>query len=866
VALSLLLVSCLIPASMAEGPDRESGEPTADEGLFVQDVMDVEEWMPTHPPAPHQSTEATVQLRFPLLLSDYWTNTAYFDLDPVSGVLDWDCQAHAYNGHNANDIAIRDFVQQEQGVFVLAAAPGTVVSTHDGEFDWQMSADPGAIGNHVIVEHEDGTQTRYWHLRNRSVLVTPGEQVLEGQPLGQIGSSGISTGPHLHFAVNVAGQDVEPHAGGCNPGASLWRDPLPHALTNPTELAGSGVSGLDLSNADVKTRPAQVTHIASEGLYTRVDFWAQLRHLHVGDQLDVYWYAPGGALHELDAYTQTYSAGMMNLRQDTLLLGTQVGTYTAEFRINGVPVASHDFEFDNTPYELPVAEGRTVPVTRGVFRGDLRASDADGDIKNFRLATPPAHGTVGFSGAPPRFRQFTYVPDSGYSGTDTFEFYARDGQRVDGNPAVMTMNVSPVVANVLRLRGEDDHVAIPDNGSLNLTTGLTLEAWVRRTTGSAGWNLLFDRRNPTDATGFSLGIQPDSTLRFGLGYGTDARFASGTTIIPMHRWTHVAATWDGSMMRLFVDGVEEPGAVPYSGSVSYPGSYETWLGGSRDAGNSFRGEIDEMRIWNEARTATQMEQDATCSFHASPPPASLVGWWRFEGDAQDGSAQQNHGSLVDPALSLPVFWWAPGTFPACAELDTDLDGIADDVDNCSHVANVPQLDTDLDGLGDACDGCPGLFDPFQVDSDLDGIPDACDSCLFVGNTDQADADGDGTGDLCDPDPANAAVGLPAAIASLQLAHDPVTGATTLGWAADSLAESYQVIRGDRAQLRARHYGSCVSGADPDPTDTQFVDSDTPAPGELFAYVVVGVGAGDAQGQTGLDSDGRRRDMRTKDCP
>ena len=341
----------------------------------------------------------------------------------------------------------------------------------------------------------------------------------------------------------------------------------------------------------------------------------------------------------------------------------------------------------------------------------------------------------------------------------------------------------------------------------------------------------------------------------------------------MHRWTHVAATWDGATMRLFVDGVEEPGAVAYTGSVAYPGSYETWLGRSRDAGNSFRGEIDEMRIWNEARTATQMAQDATCSFHASPAPASLVGWWRFEGDTQDGSAQANHGSLRSPnatpgwdPIDPAFFRRAQGAFHACPGLDTDLDGIADDVDNCSHVANVPQLDTDLDGLGDACDGCPALFDPWQADSDLDGIPDGCDSCTFFGNTAQADADGDGTGDLCDPNPADAAVGLPAAIGSLQLAHDAGTGATTLGWAADALAESYQVIRGDRAQLRARHYGSCVSGGDPDATDTQFVDGDTPAPGELFAYVVVGVGAGDVQGQTGLDSDGRRRDMRTKDCP
>ena len=69
------------------------------------------------------------------------------------------------------------------------------------------------------------------------------------------------------------------------------------------------------------------------------------------------------------------------------------------------------------------------------------------------------------------------------------------------------------MANTLRLEGEDDHVAVPDNGSLNLAAGFTLEAWVRRTVGSAGWQVLVDRRNPDNLTGYSLAIQSDSTLR-----------------------------------------------------------------------------------------------------------------------------------------------------------------------------------------------------------------------------------------------------------------------------------------------------------------------------------------------------------------
>jgi hypothetical protein len=72
-----------------------------------------------------------------------------------------------------------------------------------------------------------------------------------------------------------------------------------------------------------------------------------------------------------------------------------------------------------------------------------------------------------------------------------------------------------------------------------------------------------------------------------------------------------------------------------------------------------------------------------------------------------------------------------------APLDTDADGVLDDVDNCRTIANPDQADTNLNGIGDACD-------------DNDGIPDSLDNCPTAFNPDQADADLDGIGDACDP--------------------------------------------------------------------------------------------------------------------
>ena len=79
-----------------------------------------------------------------------------------------------------------------------AAARGTVV---------EVSRDP-AYGNVVTIAHRQGISTRYAHLA--AALVSPGDAVTPGQVVGNIGSTGLSTGPHLHFEVLVNGRCQDP--------------------------------------------------------------------------------------------------------------------------------------------------------------------------------------------------------------------------------------------------------------------------------------------------------------------------------------------------------------------------------------------------------------------------------------------------------------------------------------------------------------------------------------------------------------------------------------------------------------------------------------------------------------------------------
>ena len=84
------------------------------------------------------------------------------------------------------------------GAAVYAADSGTVITAQYNS----------ARGNYIVVNHGNGMQTWYQHLSSMSVTV--GQTVARGQVIGNVGTTGISTGPHLHFEVHVGGVPVNP--------------------------------------------------------------------------------------------------------------------------------------------------------------------------------------------------------------------------------------------------------------------------------------------------------------------------------------------------------------------------------------------------------------------------------------------------------------------------------------------------------------------------------------------------------------------------------------------------------------------------------------------------------------------------------
>ncbi len=99
---------------------------------------------------------------------------------------------HATRNHPGMDIAA------PEGTPIRAAAGGRVV----------FSGERGGYGNAVIVDHGNGVQTLYAHASE--LLVREGDAVTAGTPIARVGSTGYSTGPHLHFEVRRDGRPVDP--------------------------------------------------------------------------------------------------------------------------------------------------------------------------------------------------------------------------------------------------------------------------------------------------------------------------------------------------------------------------------------------------------------------------------------------------------------------------------------------------------------------------------------------------------------------------------------------------------------------------------------------------------------------------------
>ena len=210
----------------------------------------------------------------------------------------------------------------------------------------------------------------------------------------------------------------------------------------------------------------------------------------------------------------------------------------------------------------------------------------------------------------------------------------------------------------LDLNGTNGYVSVPNDEALNPTAGFTFEAWVKLAPPTGSNCSSIAGKGWTQA--WWIGIcGPTAALRSYIkGYHPPApggvNFDAG--VVSTTLWTHIAVTYDGANRRHYINGMLV-GTNPETGPLT-TSTAELRIGSDPSYTFTPNGSIDEVNLWNVARTQAQIQQDL-----ASPitgPAQGLIAVWSFNGKPNDAVAVYNgtvNGSATFEAPSPPAGAW-----------------------------------------------------------------------------------------------------------------------------------------------------------------------------------------------------------------
>jgi len=204
------------------------------------------------------------------------------------------------------------------------------------------------------------------------------------------------------------------------------------------------------------------------------------------------------------------------------------------------------------------------------------------------------------------------------------------GNGNNGTISGATWTTSGKYGNALTFNGTSARVTVNDSNSLDLTTGMTLEAWLFPTA-VGGWRDVIYKG--TDDIYYLMGSSDDSTPALGGTFSPSA--LRGTSSLPLNAWTYLAGTYNGTTMRLYVNGVQVSSRAQ-TGPIQTSTAVLT-MGGDALYGQYFAVRIDEVRIYNRALSAAEIQSDMSSALGAGPP---------------DTEAPSAPGNLVATALGV----------------------------------------------------------------------------------------------------------------------------------------------------------------------------------------------------------------------
>ncbi|MDD4747679.1 MAG: peptide-N-glycosidase F-related protein [Salinivirgaceae bacterium] len=216
--------------------------------------------------------------------------------------------------------------------------------------------------------------------------------------------------------------------------------------------------------------------------------------------------------------------------------------------------------------------------------------------------------------------------------------------------------------------GINDKVGILDNATLNPTEAMTLEIWInaKQWAGSIWGACLISKQGTNPDKGYALTVGENGRIEFNHSINESWKAVQTTPILGLNSWYHIAAVYDGSSMKIYVNGIVQSsidaiGSLTLgTGVVMNLGDNPTW------PGRFFNGAMDEIRIWNVARNEMEIRDNMTIELAGNEP--GLVAYWNMnEGTGTvltDATDNANNGTL----LNFGDNPWVEGFTPPGADL------------------------------------------------------------------------------------------------------------------------------------------------------------------------------------------------------
>lgn len=197
------------------------------------------------------------------------------------------------------------------------------------------------------------------------------------------------------------------------------------------------------------------------------------------------------------------------------------------------------------------------------------------------------------------------------------------GNNNDGTLLGPTRTVAGKFGAALSFDGVNDWVSVDDDATLDLTDGMTLEAWVRPSTLAGVWRTVIFKETSNNFV-YDL-YAHDPQVTFGptaeINVGGTITHTPATSSLPVDAWSHLAVTYDGSDVQLFVSGSPVGDSVVSGNLMVSDGPLHI---GGNIWGSYFSGLIDEVRIYNRALSAGEVQADMNAPVNGGPSCSSTA--------------------------------------------------------------------------------------------------------------------------------------------------------------------------------------------------------------------------------------------------